>query len=195
VLDTIAIGAVLIGEDLKIVTTNRAADRILAARDGLMATRHGLQVEAITELEELRRLIVGSCSISTDAGTSPGRFLDVSRRNKPPLHLMVSPARGLSMDGNGSVKAIVLITDPSEKARPVSATLQQLYRLTPAECRVAILLADGRAPKQISELLGVSRNTLKSQLSSIFSKTSTSRQSQLVRLLSQLSVNGLTGGV
>ncbi|MGA7905952.1 MAG: helix-turn-helix transcriptional regulator [Candidatus Sulfotelmatobacter sp.] len=49
--------------------------------------------------------------------------------------------------------------------------------------RSAMLLADGHPPAKIAEMLGVSRNTLKSQLTSIYGKTGTSRQSQLVRLL------------
>jgi DNA-binding CsgD family transcriptional regulator len=66
--------------------------------------------------------------------------------------------------------------------------------LTPAECRVAILLADGHSPATIAEMVGVSRNTLKTQMSSIYGKTGTSRQAQLVRLLLQLPTTGRNVG-
>jgi DNA-binding CsgD family transcriptional regulator len=49
-----------------------------------------------------------------------------------------------------------------------------------------MLVADGLSPTIIAEMLGVSRNTLKSQLASIYQKTGTSREAQLVRLLLQL---------
>ena len=49
-----------------------------------------------------------------------------------------------------------------------------------------MLLADGHSLTAITEMIGVSRNTVKSQLSSIYGKTGTSRQAQLVRLLLQL---------
>jgi DNA-binding CsgD family transcriptional regulator len=66
--------------------------------------------------------------------------------------------------------------------------LRDLFGLTPAECRVALLLADGKSPKEIAGTLCVTAHTMKSHLSSIFSKTSTSGQVQLMRLLTQLSL-------
>jgi DNA-binding CsgD family transcriptional regulator len=71
--------------------------------------------------------------------------------------------------------------------------LRTLFRLTPAECRVALLLGEGHAPPAIAELIGVSTNTLKTQLASIYRKTGTSRQGQLVRMLSQLAIAPLDG--
>jgi DNA-binding CsgD family transcriptional regulator len=66
-----------------------------------------------------------------------------------------------------------------------------LFGLTPAECRVSLLLADGHAPKEIADSLGVTANTVKSHLSSIYNKTDTSRQSQLAHLLGQLAMSAL----
>lgn len=183
VLDGIRTGVILLGENLKIVTTNRAADRLLAAHDGLLATREGLRAESIGQTAELQALVGTSCSMAADPVRSCGGVMDITRRKKPALHLMVSPARGLDMQRNCLVRAIVFVTDPAEKVRPLPETLQRRYELTPAECRLAILLADGRTLREISEMLGVTRNTLKSQLSSIYSKMGTSRQSDLVRML------------
>jgi len=63
-----------------------------------------------------------------------------------------------------------------------------LFGLTPAECRVSLLLVDGLAPAAIANTLGVTANTLKSRLSSVYAKTGSSRQSQLTRLLVQLAL-------
>ena len=182
-LDCMRIGVVLLDKNLKIVTTNRAADRLLAAKDGLLATREGLRAESTAESAELHRLVGTSCSMAVDPARSCGGVMDVTRRQKPALHLMISPARGLDLDKDCVVRAIVFVTDPAERVRPLPETLQQRYELTPAECRLAMLLADGRTLSQIAEMLGVSRNTLKSQLASTYSKTGTSRQSDLVRIL------------
>ncbi len=53
---------------------------------------------------------------------------------------------------------------------------------------VALLLGDGHGPPVIASMIGVTANTLKTQLASIYRKTGTSRQAQLVRVLSQLSM-------
>jgi DNA-binding CsgD family transcriptional regulator len=81
------------------------------------------------------------------------------------------------------VHAVIFVSDPSQKVRPPDVILRVLFGLTPAESRLALLLCDGHTPRQIADLIGVSTNTLKTQLTSIYRKTGTSRQSQLVRLL------------
>lgn len=86
----------------------------------------------------------------------------------------------------GPLQAIVFLTDPCQGLGTTGDILRALYGLTPAESRVALLLGDGHAPPAITGLLGVSVNTLKTQLASIYRKTGTSRQSQLARLMAQL---------
>jgi len=54
--------------------------------------------------------------------------------------------------------------------------------LTPAEARLAAALATGATLEQIAAAHRVTEATLRSQLRSIFSKTGTSRQAELVRL-------------
>lgn len=58
--------------------------------------------------------------------------------------------------------------------------LAVLYQLTPAEARLAALLAGGAELKDIAGTLGVSLNTARSQLRSVFAKTGTRRQSELI---------------
>jgi DNA-binding CsgD family transcriptional regulator len=64
--------------------------------------------------------------------------------------------------------------------------LQQVFNLTPAEARLASGLGKGLDLQEISDLHGVSVGTLRVQLKSVFSKTQTKRQAQLVVLLARL---------
>jgi DNA-binding CsgD family transcriptional regulator/PAS domain-containing protein len=64
--------------------------------------------------------------------------------------------------------------------------LNAAFGLTHAECRVASLLADGMPLKTIAETLGVQYDTVRKQLLSIYQKTATNRQPDLVRLLLHL---------
>jgi DNA-binding CsgD family transcriptional regulator len=98
------------------------------------------------------------------------------------------PVQGSQL-GVDSAAAVGFAIDPAQRIRPRNEILYSMFRLTPAECRLALLLADGKSLTEISQDLGVSRNTLKTQVASIYSKTSTARQSQLVRLLSQFPDN------
>jgi DNA-binding CsgD family transcriptional regulator len=185
-LDSVGTGVILVGQDLHILTSNRAADRLLAESDGLEAKRDRLRATRHEESENLQRLVSEACVTSAGQGAKPGGVLSVSRRKRPPLHVVVSPSQGMHLDEKKLARAVVLVTDPAEEVRPMAETLRIRYGLTPAESRLALLLVDGHSPHQIADMLGVSRNTVKTQLASIYNKTGASRQSQLVRLLVQL---------
>ncbi len=64
-----------------------------------------------------------------------------------------------------------------------SHLLNSAFKLTPAESKVALLLLEGFLPKEIAQKNKVNQDTVRKQLQSIFKKTSTSRQSELVKLL------------
>jgi DNA-binding CsgD family transcriptional regulator len=102
--------------------------------------------------------------------------------------MLVAPASNLPLDLEHPVAAIVFVNDPEQRPRPPQEVLNSLFGLTPAESRVALLLTDGHSVRRIAEMIGVKNSTLKSQLSSIYRKTSTSRQSELMRLMMQFAV-------
>jgi DNA-binding CsgD family transcriptional regulator len=81
------------------------------------------------------------------------------------------------------IAAVAFINDPVRPQRPAQQVLRALYGLTPAECRVALLLSDGHAPRKIANMVGVTDNTVRSQIKSIFAKTGVKRQVELIRLL------------
>jgi len=58
-----------------------------------------------------------------------------------------------------------------------------LFNFTPAEANFAKLLAEGLTLDEAGEQLGITKNTVKSRLRSIFSKTGVTRQSSLIRIL------------
>ena len=185
-LDSLAMGVILLASKGQIVTMNRAAERLLADNDSLEISREGLRARRPEESARLEKLIAQATAASEDEGLPSAGFLTVSSRNRSSLLLLVSPVRGLDVHDVHPVRAIVFLTDPAQRIRPNQSTLRALFGLTPAEYRLAMLLADGEQPTAIGKMIGVSRNTLKSQLSSIYRKTGTSRQAQLVRLLLQL---------
>ena len=186
VLNSISTSVILLASKGHIVAMNRAAERVLAEHNGLHCGRDGLRAERADESASLLRLVAEATATSVGTALKSGGVLTVSRRGRPSLQLLVSPVRGFDVDETHPVRAIVFIRDPAQRSRPAHDMLRALFGLTPAECRVAMLVADGLSPTIIAEMLGVSRNTLKSQLASIYQKTGTSREAQLVRLLLQL---------
>ena len=83
---------------------------------------------------------------------------------------------------------MIIISDPENKAAIPAETLTVLFGLTPAEARLAIALANGNSLTEAADRHRVRHETARKQLKSIFIKTHTNRQGELLRLL-----NGLIG--
>ena len=100
--------------------------------------------------------------------------------------LQVIPIRRTAHDVFGSSSAIVVLSEP--RLGGAEATLvQSLFDLTAAELAVANDIAAGLTVTQIAQKSGRSIHTVRNQLASILQKTGSSRQSELVILMNQLS--------
>jgi DNA-binding CsgD family transcriptional regulator len=165
----------------------------LAAPTGntpLLAAGSGLAAESPAESATLQALISQAVSTSQGDGLSAGGGLQISRKSGVPLNVVVSPVRGLATDFRETVRAVVYVTDPSLRIRPRNELLQTIFGLTPAECRIALLIADGMATSAIREMTGITANTLRTHLASIYRKTNTARQTHLVKLINLIGVAG-----
>lgn len=92
------------------------------------------------------------------------------------------------MPGMESQTVLVAIHDHQGTPRAMPALLRELYSLTPAETRLAALLTQGVGLPDACAQLGIKRETSRTQLKSIFSKTRTGTQAQLAHLLTRLSM-------
>jgi DNA-binding CsgD family transcriptional regulator len=65
---------------------------------------------------------------------------------------------------------------------PDELVLGSRFRLTPAEARIALGIARGEPLSDIADLHGITVQTARTQLKSVFSKTRTNRQTELAVL-------------
>ena len=121
------------------------------------------------------------------AGEPHGRSIALKTAAQGPRVLHILPIRREANDLFVNSTALAILTNPLRNPSINVALLQSLFDLTPAEAKLASsLVAGDRTLKQVANQLNVSPNTLKSQLQSIFDKTGTARQAELVRLLSSV---------
>jgi DNA-binding CsgD family transcriptional regulator len=182
-LDLLPLGIIFIGPKGKVVAMNCSATKILAERDGLLGKFDVLAAELTAESSLLAKAILQATLTSTGYGFAAGETVLVSRRVRPPLQISISPIRNSIIQTSKPICAVAFVHDPLRRQRPAQEVLRALYGLTPAECRVALLLVDGLAPRKIAEMVGVTENTVRSQIKSIFAKTGVKRQVELIRLL------------
>jgi DNA-binding CsgD family transcriptional regulator/PAS domain-containing protein len=189
-LDSLPQGVILLGAGGNIIYMNRAAGQLCEVHDGLLATSAGLAAESPVESANLQSLVSSAVSTSLGEGLGAGGGLQISRKSAVPLNVVVSPVRGLPTDFSETVRAVVYVIDPTLRVRPRNELLQAIFNLTPAECRIALLIADGVATSDIREMVGITANTLRTHLASIYRKTNTERQAQLVKVLNLIAAAG-----
>lgn len=175
---------VLLDERGRPTLVNRAARRILDCRDGLWLAHDGLRAASATLTARLWDLIaragVPAALHHPAQGSGILRLLRPS--GAPPLAVLAAPVPAVTRRSASPRSAVILfLRDPSSEPKVVAARLEQLYGLTPAEARLATRLAAGESLEEASAALGVTRETVRSQLRATFQKTDTSRQGELLR--------------
>jgi DNA-binding CsgD family transcriptional regulator len=95
----------------------------------------------------------------------------------------VLPIRGVAHDVFGNAVAMIVVTPVVPREVPTANVIQGLFDLTPAEARLAEVIASGSQPREAAASLGIAEETARTTLKRVFSKTGVGRQAELVALL------------
>ena len=172
----------------RIVAANDGARDLLRAGDGLIDRGGFLGVRSPADDAGLQRLLARA--LPPFGGQGAGGSTTVRRSwGRPPLVLHVNPVGRREADvPSWPVAALVLVVDPA-RTRVDPALAAAGLGLTTMECRVAVLLAEGRSVREIAAATGRRESTIRWHMRHIFGKHGISRQAELVRLV--LSVAGV----
>ena len=165
---------------------NQAASRLTAMCDGLTVEHGELRAAGAADTARLRSIVSEAVSTSTGSGIGAGGVLAIGRPSgRRPLMLLVSPMpqRLTLFPGVETAAAMIFVTDPEQSAVLDEDTLRTCFGLTPAEAKLTRLLAQGCALTEAGAQLGLRRETVRSRVKTIFQKTNTHRQAELVRLI------------
>lgn len=178
-------GILAITKNGRIVFSNDAAEKLLDARDGLMKKGEVLSACSPPDNLRLKGMLDAMFSPLERLGDDGITGLTVARRDdKRPLELTITAVSANGVEkGDSERLALITIHDADRVIVPSGILLTKIYNLTFAESRMASLLASGATIQEITERLSVSKNTARTHLKRIFSKTSTRRQSELVKLI------------
>jgi DNA-binding CsgD family transcriptional regulator len=110
----------------------------------------------------------------------------VPRMDKLPVIVRIWPFDGPAHSGGQEVRALLTLNALGPRPGPPAAILAKTFHLTPAEAKLACIIARGAPPDIAARELKISRETARNQLKAVFAKTDTHRQSELVALLLQV---------
>jgi len=191
-LDRLSTPALLLNGSGTIVEANDKADRLLAT-DNLLDTRDGRLVALGAGQNETLQAALAS-ALGAANGRSGGFRESVPvrlGRNAMPALLVLTPlpmaAFAMFEVVDPQARLLVQILLPEGPLSIDHTLLAGLFGLTPAEGRVACLIAAGIAPPRAATMLGVSHNTVRTHLARCYDKIGVGSQAALIRLLTPLS--------
>jgi DNA-binding CsgD family transcriptional regulator len=183
-LEALPHGIVALDAAQNILFANPAAERLLAAQDGLTGLHGVLAAIRTGEARALARLLGQA---GTNSGARGG-WLRVPRPSgQRDYVLFVAPLLVEDvLPGARRPRTLVAIFDLETRGRIDTAAVEAVFDLTPRETEVATMLANGQELAAIATRLRMSSETARSHLKMIFRKLEVNRQADVIGLLSAL---------
>lgn len=178
--DRLAVGMAIVDTELRVVVVNRRGEQMIAQRDGLVLSSHALAAASPAGTSWLQLMVQRAAS--DDPRTAGSYTLRLERRSSgPPWQIT---AKRLASGGGSGRRLVALMIEETERTvGDVSPVLISTYGFTAREAALAVALANGNDLAASAGRLGISIGTARNYLKSIFVKTGTRRQAELVAVL------------
>jgi DNA-binding CsgD family transcriptional regulator len=187
-LDLSPTGFFLLDADGTLRHANRAGEKMMHSACGVLTSTGGkLRASQPASARELERLIGVAASADPFVRTGGSMALHGRGRVKPYSVIVTPIGHDRFSHFSGALSVCVSVTDLEAEIHLPAHTLREVFGLTAAEIRVAQALFEGMNLHDIAARFGISHNTVRVQLSSVFDKTRTNRQPELIAMLSRLS--------
>lgn len=189
-LNQIPQGILVCDSTYRMIFKNTTADSIIADNPDLQLSEDGLlhfRDKGFAREFAVQLSFAMERSVSHHTG---GESVLCYQHNGQNLTVVISPLTPASgtTDGKHRGGAMISLYDWSLRPSVRPETLQKFFSLTTSEARVAAQLVEGKSIADIAEHSHRTRETVRSHLKSIFRKTNTSRQGELIALLASATV-------
>ena len=183
----LGLGAIVLDHDKRVVELNDEANRCLGSCirivDGRLA---GIERNSN---EHLQSLITAAAQPQGGMSADQDSFVLLPGLGARPVIAYATPIPAVRNEEVAGLGAIILLVSEDGHRVPDAKLLGALFAFTPAEMRLAVALARGLDLQSIAKAQKTTVGTLRVHLKSIFEKTNTSRQAELILLLAKLSIS------
>jgi DNA-binding CsgD family transcriptional regulator/PAS domain-containing protein len=181
-VDGLGAGLFVVDGTTRILHTNAAARRLLAAED-VLSSHGGRLVACDPQANRSLRLALTTTDGPIDVMPDPLPLIapDGTRRVGH-----VRPLKPVARSyGNGpqeALAAVLVYKAGMECPRPPDI-IARSYNLTPTELRVLLAIVEIGGAPEVAAKLGIAPSTVRTHVGRLFEKTGTKRQAELVRLV------------
>ncbi|MBS0578270.1 MAG: hypothetical protein JSR36_03300 [Proteobacteria bacterium] len=182
-IDQLAFGVIILNERRHVIRINETAAGML--RDGSLLRIEGNELRAVAaqhqgDLSHALQAVYETAR-SDGRGARALKLAPSGGTGTNALHLLLKPITP-STGGEGAGVAIFVSVDNLQRNVSIEP-FARLYGISRAEVALVAALLDGASITEAASTLGISENTARAQLRSVFGKTGTHRQPELTRLV------------
>jgi DNA-binding CsgD family transcriptional regulator len=186
VCDRMGVATFILDTKGNVLEQNKSACELLGGLDGLSIVNGRLIATDAASNRELLRLLDEALDRCDSVGAPLiSNVMPVVRPSgKSNLVLFVQSLPTAKLRSGRHRPAItVFVRDPAFRTEAPVAVAQRLYKLTPAETALVLELVNGLSLCEASKRRGIRQSTARTQLRSIFAKTGTQKQTELMRMI------------
>jgi DNA-binding CsgD family transcriptional regulator len=168
----------------RVIRMNQAAEAELRRGDAVRLALGRLVAAVPSQTTVLHRLIRASTGVG---GVVSGGSMIVDGRQGPRHAITVMPLSRHStlLEKPETPLALVTMSSLEQSARP-NRQLSEIFGLTPAEAELAAAVGAGKRLDDVATERRVRMTTLRTQMRAVYSKTGTSRQAELAKMIASL---------
>lgn len=188
-LDALRVGVVMTDNRGQILNANKAAEVMLRQGRPIHAPAGGVRAEDPAASLKLIAAIAQAGERRSSADDK-ARAVRLTRPGEPPMlaHILPLEEGDVRSRLHPGAKAAVFIGPVSRAAHGAEA-MSVAYDLSPMETRLLDGLLHGQKLVEAAEKLGIAETTARTHLGNIFGKAHVSRQSDLIRLATEMAAS------
>ena len=173
-LSSMGIASFILGANYEVMAKNYLAEHVLKNKDGLSII--GKKLICVDKADQLTLTTMCDTIRQNIAQGNRPQLTDNFTINRPQAGstwgVLIRPVdSGDFMGAENNPELLLLLRDSNRRQLPTPSLLIDIFGVTLAEARLTLKLLEGLSLTAAAEALGVSRNTARTQLSSVFSKT------------------------
>ena len=179
-IDNLPLSMIIVNSKCQILHLNRLAEILLNTKQsGLHCVMKNLVASHPKDRHNLSNLIINAAMHNGQGG-------QMQLNTEIPKYIFVTPISAKSTVANNWQTPLALVLINNHNQFNQLEFIKNFYSLTPTELRLVEALINGKSIENYRQEVGVTINTVRTQLSSIFKKTNTSRQGELIALLKSI---------